>query len=67
MTWWYLLGVILVTGVLIYLVRTYAAKFIDPGVLMIFYVVAIVLLILFVLSAFGLLPLANQSVPRVGK
>jgi hypothetical protein len=60
-----LLGVILVVGVLLWLVQYFLTPYIDPLVLRIFYVVVIILLILYILNAFGLLPLANLPVPKV--
>jgi hypothetical protein len=60
-----LLGVILVVGVLLWLVQYFLTPYIDALVLRIFYVVVIILLILYILNAFGLLPLANLPVPKV--
>jgi hypothetical protein len=60
-----LLGVILVVGVLLWLVQHFLTPYIDPLVLRIFYVIVIILLILYILNAFGLLPLANLPVPKV--
>jgi hypothetical protein len=60
-----LLGVILVVGVLLWLVQYFLTPYIDALVLRIFYVVVIILLILYILNAFGLLPLANIPVPQV--
>ena len=56
---------LVVIGVLLWLLNTYAGQFIDGKILKIINVVVVVAVILWLLTVFGLLPFADMPVPRV--
>jgi hypothetical protein len=63
-----LLGLVLtliMIGVLLWLLNTYGAPYIDTKVLKIINAVVIIVVILWLLTVFGLLPFADMPVPRV--
>jgi hypothetical protein len=63
-----LLGLIIsliAIGVLLWLLNTYGAGFIDHKILMIINAVVIIAVILWLLTLFGLLPLADVPIPKV--
>lgn len=57
---------LIVIGVLLWLVQTYGAAYIDPAILRIIHIVVIIAVVLWLLTVVGLLPLAGTiTVPRV--
>ena len=54
-----------VVGVLLFLLNTYGAPYIDAKILKIINVVVVVVVIIWLLGVFGLLPFADMPVPRV--
>lgn len=63
-----LLGLVItlvVVGVLLWLLNTHAAPYIDAKILAIINVVVVIVVVLWLLSVFGLLGAIDQPVPRL--
>lgn len=59
-----LLILLIVVGVVLWLINTYIPM--DPKIKGILNVVIVIVMILYVLQAFGVLPFLNRPLPRVG-